>query len=70
MEHRTGRGATGEAPGGAGAAWGKAWGMITEAVDNHSCSDIRARNRTRFANVSMGTDSATRGRPPVPGAVR
>ena len=43
--------AWGEAPGGAGAAWGEAGGMITEAVNNHSCSDIRARNRTRLANV-------------------
>lgn len=45
-------------------------GMIAEAANIHSCSDIRARNRTRFANVSLGTDDATRGRPPVPGAVR
>ena len=44
--------------------------MIAEAANIHSCSDIRARNRTRFANVSLGTDGAIRGRPPVPGAVR
>jgi hypothetical protein len=76
------RAATGEALGRAGRELGRggtragraqpgwAMGMIAEAVNNHSCSDIRARNRTRFANVSMGTDSETRGRPPVPGAVR
>src|SRR5712671_1195114 len=37
---------------------------------NHSCSDTLARNRTRFANVSLGTDDATRRRPPAPGAIR
>src|SRR2546430_15869959 len=37
---------------------------------NHSCSDTRARNRTRFANVSLGTDDAPRRRPPAPGAIR
>src|SRR5205814_1739676 len=37
---------------------------------NHSCSDTHARNRTRFANVSLGTDDATRRRPPAPGAIR
>jgi hypothetical protein len=37
---------------------------------DHSCSDTRARNRTRFANVSLGTDDATRRRPPAPGAIR
>ena len=62
----------GGGPGGEG--WGgeadPGRGMIAEAANIHSCSDIRARNRTRFANVSLGTDDATRGRPPVPGAVR
>jgi hypothetical protein len=33
-------------------------------------SDIRARNRTRFANVSLETDDATRSRPPGPGVVQ
>jgi hypothetical protein len=49
--------------------WGGV-GMVAEVTNNHSCSDIGARNRTRFANVSLGTDDATRGRPPVPGAIR
>jgi hypothetical protein len=40
------------------------------ADGNHSCSDTRARNRTRFANVSLGKDDATRRRPPAPGAIR
>jgi hypothetical protein len=38
--------------------------------ENRSCSDMGARNRTRMADVSLGTDDATRGRPPVPGATR
>ena len=45
-------------------------GAITEGGNNPSCSDIRARNRTRFANVSLGTDGANRGRPPGPGAIQ
>jgi len=60
-----------EDSGGAGGIWEwLGWGVIAEAVNNHSCSDIRARNRTRFANVSLGTDGATRGRPPGPGAIQ
>src|SRR6266568_5908629 len=33
-------------------------------------SDMRARNRTRVANVSLCADDAIRRRPPVPGAIR
>src|SRR6185312_9717057 len=51
--------------GGPRGAWRK-----SRLYGNHSCSDTRARNRTRFANVSIGTDDATRRRPPAPGAIR
>jgi len=37
---------------------------------NHIGSDMRARNRTRDANVSLGADVEIRGRPPVPGDIR
>ena len=43
------------------------------ADGNHSCSDTRARNRTRFANVSLGTDDAQPGGdrpPPAPSGVK
>ncbi len=36
---------------------------------NPSGSDIHARNRTPFANVSLWTDDATEGRPPGPGVI-
>ena len=42
----------------------------TRTDGNHICSDTRTRNRTRIANVSLGTDDATRRRPPAPGAIR
>ncbi len=63
-------GRTGKDSGGAGRDLGSGRGKIAEAVNNPSCSDIGARNRTRFANVSLRTDGATRGRPPGPGAIQ
>jgi len=41
-----------------------------DVTENPIRSDIGTRNRTRFADVSQWTDVATRGRPPVPGAIR
>ena len=60
----------GRIPGGGAGRRTREWGMISEVAKIHSCSDIGTRNRTRFANVSLGTDDATRGRPPVSGAIR